>query len=109
MNNEWRDQQRKILETAAKACEIVGEWCGTGLHTNPHRMIWNPLTNPAACAAMCAKLKIDTLWDDTNMFVECNKEPIFIQSHFKSHDNSRLRAWMHAATMVAAKIGGYKE
>ena len=28
---------------------------------------------------------------------------------FKDHDNSRLKAWMHAATMVAAKIGGYKE
>ena len=26
---------------------------------------------------------------------------------FKDHDNSRLKAWMYAATMVAEKIGGY--
>ena len=28
---------------------------------------------------------------------------------FKDHDNSRLKAWMFAATMVAAKIGGHEE
>jgi hypothetical protein len=28
---------------------------------------------------------------------------------FKDHDNSRLKAWMHAATMVAAKIEGYTD
>ena len=27
---------------------------------------------------------------------------------FKDHDNSRLKAWMYAATTVAAKIGGMK-
>jgi hypothetical protein len=72
-------------------------------------MVFNPLTNPADCAEMCAKLKIDTLWDDTDRFVECNKDSIFVQTYFKDHDNSRLKAWMAAATMVAAKIGGYTE
>ena len=28
---------------------------------------------------------------------------------FKDHDNSRRKAWMYAATMVAAKTGGITE
>lgn len=28
---------------------------------------------------------------------------------FKDHDNSRMKAWMYAAMMCAAKIGGYTE
>ena len=28
---------------------------------------------------------------------------------FKDHDNSRLKAWMYAATMCAAKTQGYEE
>jgi len=28
---------------------------------------------------------------------------------FKDHDNSRLKAWMFAATMISEKIGGYED
>ena len=120
MNTE---QHRKILECAAKACgfkkwrvltsglfqvsnnenwnEAFAKWTG-----------WNPLTNPADTAEMCAKLKIATTWGITYDFVDCSVG-LFASSNetrawFKDHDNSRLKAWMFAATMCAAKIGGMK-
>ncbi len=113
------EQQRKMLECAAKACgfkkwrvltsglfqvsnnenwnESFAKWTG-----------WNPLTNPADTAEMCAKLEIDTRWFYNG--VECgdfeeDQSPVL----FKDHDDSRLKAWMYAATIVAAKIGGYTD
>lgn len=93
--------EREMLECAAKACER-GEkwWCGDN-----GRLKWNPLTNSADCAAMCAKLKIDTLWTDD--CVICGDDSRTYESEVPL-DNSSLKAWMFAATMVAAKIGGMK-
>ncbi len=120
------EQQRKILECAAKACgfkkwrvltsglfqvsnnenwnEAFAKWTG-----------WNPLTASADCAEMCAKLLIYTCFYLQLGRVTCDfyygtdniRDRVRVA--FKDHDNSRLKAWMFAATMVAAKIGGYTE
>ena len=115
MTNE---QHRKMLECAAKACgfkkwrvptsglfqvsnnenwnEAFAEWT-----------YWNPLTNPADTAAMCAKLALDTAWGVDDVIVMVPEEEAH-EAHYKDHDNSRKKAWMHAATMVAAYVGGYE-
>lgn len=109
------EQQRKILEAAAKACGITLEREISG--KKPHRLIehesgeghisvrWNPLTNPADTAKMCAELLIDTLWTDD--CVVCGDDSRTYEAEVPL-DNSRLKAWMYAATMVAAKVGGMK-
>ncbi len=118
MTNE---QQRKMLEAAAKACgfkkwrvltsglfqvsnnenwnEAFAKWTG-----------WNPITNPADCAVMCAKLEINH--EHHSDYIQClwaPQETYHVITMLKDHDNSRMKAWMYAATMCAAKIGGYKE
>ena len=109
--------ERKILEAAAKACgahAIIGA-TDDGVFTQWSPILrgarlWNPLTNPADCAEMCAKLEINQFhWPDA---VACDTQRpsrIGAEASLKDHDNSRLKAWMFAATMVAAKIGGYEE
>ena len=110
------EQQRKMLECAAKACgfkkwrvltsglfqvsnnanwnEAFAEWTG-----------WNPLTNPADTAEMSITLM---LWvsHDPGCVSVCNGN-YAVTAKLKDHDNSRKKAWMFAATMIAAKIGGY--
>lgn len=114
------DQQRKTLEAAAKACgfkkwrvltsglfqvsnnenwnEAFAKWTG-----------WNPLTNSGDTAEMCAKLEIDWMNTQTSVICGDDSREYEEEAYLKSHDNSRLKAWMYAATMVAAKIGGYTE
>lgn len=113
------EQQRKMLDCAAKACgfkkwrvftsglfqvsnnenwnEAFAKWTG-----------WNPLTNPADTAEMCAELGIGNHWYLLDDFVVCGPSYNNVTAYFKDHDNSRLKAWMYAATMVAAKIGDLK-
>lgn len=113
------EQQRKMLECAAKACgfkkwrvltsglfqvsnnenwnEAFAKWTG-----------WNPLANPSDTAEMCAELGIGNRWYLFDDFVVCGPSYNNVTAYFKDHDNSRLKAWMYAATMVAAKIGGMK-
>lgn len=112
------EQQRKMLECAAKACGIEGHYnsitdviyLDNGF--GGERRWWNPLTNPADCADMCAKLEIDTTWLEYER-MECgaylNREEDYerCEVSIKDHDNSHLKAWMYAATMVAAKTQGY--
>jgi len=118
------EQQRKMLECAAKACgpeyqydELEHCWykeTDDDYFGNPE---WNPLTNPADTAEMCAKLEISTNWysldgvgESLSVSVICSIGPLQnYEAYIKDHDNSRLKAWMFAATMVAAKIGGYEE
>ena len=114
MNNE---QQRKMLECAAKAGgpeyqydELEHCWykeTDDDYFGNPE---WNPLTNPADTAEMCAELGIGAAFFDSEQKVSCgflaqDKGPTL--AHIEPYGNSRLKAWMYAATMVAAKIGGY--
>ena len=106
------EQQRKMLECAAKACGIKceieqfsnGRCFGANRY---NEIVFDPLTNPADTAEMCAKLEIDTAWFEDKVlcapFVGYKS-----WAYLKSHDNSRLKAWMFAATMVAAKIGDLK-
>ena len=108
MTNE---QQRKMLECAAKACgyEIL-DWYGERYtaHDGEKLIAFNPLTNPGDTAEMCAKLGIGTRWYLLNDCVVCGPSYDNETAYFKDHDNSRLKAWMFAATMVAAKIGDLK-
>ena len=113
------DQQRKILEAAAKSCGFK-KWrvLTRGLfqvsnNENWNEAFakwtdWNPLTNPGDTAEMCAKLALDTAWGVDDVIVMVPEEEAH-EAQYKDHDNSRLNAWQHAATMVAAKIGGYEE
>ncbi len=115
------EQQRKILEYAAKACGIDAQWdcpergmmrlTPDGIDT----MSWNPITNSADTAEMCAKLGVNSEWElvsdavicDVNWDDTCTYPTV--TSFFSNYANSRLKAWMYAATMCAAKIGGYTE
>lgn len=54
--------EREMLEFAAKACGLWNDtdpWNGMLKATGQY---WNPKDNSADCAAMCAKLAIDTRW-----------------------------------------------
>lgn len=69
---------------------------------------FDPLTNPADTAEMCAKLALDTAWGVDDVIVMVPEEEAH-EAQYKDHDNSRLKAWMFAATMISEKIGGYEE
>lgn len=110
---------QKILEAAAKACGISvkpmeiknvtqhGDDRFIGLLSEDWPRGWfNPLTSSADCAAMCAKLDINTFFG--NLYVNCYTEDDlvgFTQEHDKTREGKEA-ALMTAATMVAAKIGG---
>jgi len=110
------EQERKMLEAAAKACGVTLEREISG--KKPHRLIehesgegrisvpWNPLTNPADTAEMCAELGID--WINSVDSVISVSAEYDCEAFLKDHDNSRMKALMYAATMVAAKIGDLK-
>jgi len=107
------EQQRKMMECAAKACGlIVIGYQGDGLLIASDGCrsgyLWNPLSNPADTAEMCAELGIGTRWYLFDDFVVCGPSYNNVTAYFKDHDNSRLKAWMYAATMVATKIGDLK-
>jgi len=105
------EQQRKMLECAAKACGYeIFDWYGERYtaHDGEKLIAFNPLTNPGDTAEMCAKLGIGTRWYLLNDCVVCGPSYSNVTAYFKDHDNSRLKAWMYAATMVAAKIGDLK-
>ena len=107
--------QRKILEAAAKACRLSVLKTAHSKHglmvaideNSIVHTLWNPLTNPADTAEMCAKLALDTAWGVDDVIVMVPEEEAH-EAQYKDHDNSRLKAWMYAATMCAAKIGGYE-
>ena len=107
-----------MLECAAKACGITGVWqkgfgiCVIGDYLkDPGEQVkfWNPLANSADCAAMCAKLEIDTTWTDRAVIcIDASYE----REQEVRHDGTcagKEAAWRLAASMVAAKIGGYIE
>ena len=106
------EQQRAILEAAAKACGIELEEDGHFWDMSQDPAVlrpWNPLTKSADTASMCAKLDIGVTYHSALGFLVCRKSiDVAAVAHYKDHDNSRLKAWMYAATMVAAKIGGYE-
>jgi hypothetical protein len=105
--------EREMLEFAAKAVgvELINLDYEFGPYIAGTMIVWNPLKHSSACAAMCAKLEIDTYWVHTNWkvtSVECGVKQILEEQLLKDHNNDREAAWRYAATMVAAKIGGMK-
>ncbi len=106
------EQQRKMLEAATKACGYeIFDWYGERYtaHDGEKLIAFNPHTNSADTAEMCAKLGIGNHWYLFDALVVCGPSYNNVTAYFKDHDDSRLKAWMYAATMVAAKIGGYTE
>jgi hypothetical protein len=110
-----KPEDKKLLEYAAKACgieqtgyfEVIGVQYVNGSEDSPYTDFFNPLTNNSDCAAMCAKLEIDTYWLHTNWkvtSVECGVKQVLEEQLLKDY-NDREAAWRYAATMVAAKIG----
>ena len=102
--------EREMLEYAAKACEYSLCIRKDGAVSIDMINEWNPLTNSADCAAMCAKLEIDTTWFPTHIVCEIvtkDDKHLWHVSEFEDHDNPEA-AWRYAATQVAAKIGGMK-
>lgn len=114
------DKKRAILEAAAKACGIDGEYKTlhyfdgeeTGICSINHPT-WNPIDNPPDTANMCAKLDIDTYWFPKKNLVLCCRDGARTRyQHDEKHDGTpegKESAWRLAATMVAAKTGGYTE
>lgn len=113
--------EREMLEYAAKACGIEGNWEREAYvvqeryifvipYSNQGMMTgieWSPIKSSADCAAMCAKLKISTNWASASIY--CWDNGSHNERFFIDHNNDREAAWRYAATMVAAKIGGYEE
>ena len=125
MSNE---QEREILEAAARACGLnvnpmeiknvtqQGDDRFIGLLAEDWPRGWfNPLANPADTAEMCAKMDINSFFYLSIPRVECSAEDAGDEQtirHTADHNGTteeKVKAWMHAATMVAAKIGGYSE
>ena len=112
------EQQQKMLECAAKACGITGVWqkgfgiCVIGDYLkDPGEQVkfWNPLANSADCAAMCAKLEIDTIWSDRAVICADDSREREQEVRHDGTDAGKGAAWRLAASMVAAKVGGYEE
>lgn len=116
------EQQRAILEAAAKACGahkilaytddgIVVQWSPI-LRGG---QLWNPIYNSADTANMCAKLDINTFFYHSTKKVECwsddhgDEQTTRHVTAYNGTSEGKLKAWMEAATMVAAKVGGYIE
>lgn len=118
------DKKRAILEAAAKACGIDFKLAENNHITGFIRsgvsqwIEWNPLTNSADTASMCARVGIDTEWEDDISIATCTKSNITTLTDIirlintQEHDGTpegKEVAWRLAATMVAAKLGGYIE
>lgn len=109
------EQQRAILEAAAKACCYTPYW-NPSLEewqkdlTDPYvnGMVWNPIDNSADTASMCAKLNINYTW--MCGYVECWKwDGPSIKIEHDDTDADKEAAWRLASSIVAAKIGGYTD
>ena len=107
---------REQIIAAAKACGIDGEYKTlhyfdgeeTGICSVNHPG-WNPVDNSLDTASMCARLDINTFFG--TVFVNCyldSQQPSVMLKHDGTPEGKEA-AWRLAATMVAAKIGGYSE
>lgn len=116
------EQQRAILEAAAKACGVHLLWherwgCFYNYnkrHESKDFQEWNPITNSSDTASMCAKLDINTFFYHSIKRVECwsddhgDEQTIRHTTAHNGTDAGKEAAWRLAASIVAAKIGGYK-
>lgn len=121
------EQQRKMLECAAKACGLSvkpmeiknvtaqGDDRFIGLLAEGWPRGWfDPLANPADTAEMCAKLEINTFFYVSLPRIECwcedhgNAQTIRHIEYHNRTDAEKAKAWRLAATIVAAKTQGYE-
>lgn len=106
------DKKRAILEATARACGLPKHVDGMGFE-QPHHYKWNPIYNSADTANMCAKLDIDTYWFPKKNLVLCCRDGARTRyQHDEKHDGTpegKEAAWRLAASMVAAKVGGYTD
>lgn len=106
------EQQRKMLECAAKACGlIVIGYQGDGLLIASDGCrsgyLWEPIKNAIDTAEMCAKLDINTYWWPE--YVDCTTQNISCDIPHDGTDEGKEAAWRLSASMVAAKVGGYED
>lgn len=104
------EQQRAILEAAAKACGISGSVMGSGdiiYEKNGVAIYWNPLTNSSDTASMCERLEIETLWGPAGVFC-IDGQLICADAKHDGTPEGKEAAWRLAASMVAAKVGGFE-
>ena len=106
------EQQRKILEAAAKACgyrmhHFGNEASYVSDDLSGGNMYWNPVTDSADTVRMCAKLDINTYWWPE--YVDCTTQNISCDIPHNGTPEGKESAWRLAASIVAAKIGGYEE
>lgn len=112
------NQNRKILEAAAKAYGIKGYFV-TNQSGIKHAIgepgkfkpaYFNPITKSADTASMCAKLDINTIWH-FDKIVECADQwrSIYHAVPHDGTDEDKEAAWRLASSIVAAKIGGYTD
>ena len=108
------DKKRASLEAAARACGLPKHVDGMGFE-QPYPYKWNPINNSLDTASMCAKLDINTFFYLTIPQVECSAEDAGDEQTIRytvSHNGTpegKEAAWRLAATMVAAKVGGYED
>lgn len=112
------EQQRAILEAAAKACKIEYWVVKFSPRSAPIEKIhttrggetveWNPIDNSADTASMCAKLEIETVWGPAGVFC-IDGQLICADAKHDGTPEGKEAAWRLAASMVAAKVGGYTD
>jgi hypothetical protein len=100
--------KRAILEAAARACGLPKHVDGMGFE-QPHPYKWNPIDNSADTSAMCAVLDIDTFWRDSKVSCSLRGKTGYTTVPHDGTPEGKEAAQRLAATMVAAKIGGYEE
>lgn len=108
--------KRAILEAAARACGIDGEYKTlhyfdgeeTGICSVNHPT-WNPIDNSLDTASMCAVLDIDTFWWDSKVSCSLRGKTGYTTVPHDGTDAGKEAAQRLAASMVAAKAGGYTE
>ena len=107
------DKKRAILEAAARACGVEFKLAENNHVTGFTRsgvsqwIEWNPIDNSADTASMCARLNIDLIHYCGSL--ECRIAGIKQGSLHDGTPDGKEAAWRLAASMVAAKVGGYTD
>lgn len=104
------DQDRELLELAALAAGIEGEWMSfwgsSGIAPDdPNTRMWNPLLDGGDCARMESKIRLGVHWYDGHVFVRSSDWKHIATEHFADHDGDSHSARLRASVRAAAAIG----
>lgn len=106
---------QKMLEAAAKACGLV--YVGRNQYSDVLGILvqdtylgskwFSPISHSADTASMCAKLEIETVWGPAGVFC-IDGQLICADAKHDGTPEGKEGAWRLAASIVAAKVGGYE-